>query len=59
MSNPDAQISIVQSLKEFNLKDVELKGRIFFNVIDLATETQPANFQHLLLTLSIEELEQK
>lgn len=59
MSNPDGQIGIDQSSKEFNIKDIELKGRIFFNVIDLATGTQPANFQHLLLTLSIEELECK
>lgn len=59
LSSANASLNIDQGYKEYNIKDVELKGRIFFNVIDIATGTQPANFQHLLLTLQIEELECK
>lgn len=57
VNNPSASLNYDQGYKEYNLEKVELRGRIFFNVIDLATGAVPANFQHLLLTLEIEELE--
>jgi hypothetical protein len=40
--------------KEFHFKGVDFDGRIFINVINTADKAEPANFNHLVLTLDVD-----
>ena len=54
MSNPSGNMTIDASHNEYNLQNIVLQGQIRLAVVDNATGATPATFQHLLLTLQIE-----
>ena len=56
MSNPIANPTFDSSHNEYNLQNIVLQGQIRLAVVDYTTGTQPANFQHYLLTLQIENI---
>ena len=45
-----------QSHMEYHFNGVDMDGRMFIQVVDMATMAAPANFTDLLLTLDIEKL---
>jgi hypothetical protein len=45
-----------QSHMEYHFNGVEMDGRMYIQVVDMATLAAPANFTDLLLTLDIEKL---
>lgn len=56
MSNPAGNITFDSSHNEYSLQNVVLQGQLRLAVVDVATGAQPANFQHYLLTLQIESM---
>lgn len=56
MSNPLVNTTFDSSHNEYSLQNVVLQGQLRLAVVDVATGAQPANFQHYLLTLQIESM---
>jgi hypothetical protein len=56
MSNPQAVVNYDQGFREYNLQNVVLQGKVQLAVVDVATGAQPATFQHCVLTLEIESI---
>jgi len=56
VSNPSGNMTIDASHNEYNLQNIVLQGQIRLAVVDNATGAQPATFQHLVLTLQIESM---
>jgi len=56
MTQPTGNTTFDASHNEYNLQNVVLQGQIRLAVVDVATGAQPANFQHYLLTLQIESM---
>lgn len=56
VSNPQAFSSYDQGHLEYNLQNVVLQGQIRLAVVDNATGAQPATFQHCVITLQIESM---
>lgn len=56
VSLPTGTMNYDQGHMEYNLQNVVLQGQIRLAVVDYATGAQPANFQHYLLTLQIESM---
>jgi hypothetical protein len=56
ISNSSANMNYDQGHLEYNLQNVVLQGQIRLAVVDNATGAQPATFQHCLLTLQIESM---
>jgi hypothetical protein len=54
MTNPQANTSFDSSHNEYSLQNIVLQGQLRLAVVDNATGAQPATFQHLVLTLQIE-----
>jgi hypothetical protein len=54
MSNPQANTSFDSSHNEYSLQNIVLQGQIRLAVVDNATGASPNLFQHLVLTLQIE-----
>lgn len=54
MSNSQGNITFDSSHNEYSLQNIVLQGQIRLAVVDNATGAQPATFQHLVLTLQIE-----
>lgn len=59
INNAQANINIDQSNKEYNFKDLYLRGQILINVIDYSTKAQPTGFTDFLLNLDVEELDSR
>ena len=56
MTQPTGNTTFDASHNEYNLQNVVLQGQIRLAVVDVATGAAPANFQHYLLTLQIESM---
>jgi hypothetical protein len=56
VSNPSGNMTIDASHNEYNLQNVVLQGQLRLAVVDNATGAQPATFQHCVLTLQIESM---
>jgi hypothetical protein len=56
MSNPSGNMTIDASHNEYNLQNIVLQGQIRLAVVDNGTGATPATFQHLVLTLQIESM---
>ena len=56
MTQPTGNTTFDASHNEYNLQNVVLQGQIRLAVVDYATGAAPANFQHYLLTLQIESI---
>jgi hypothetical protein len=56
MTNPSGNTSYDSSHNEYSLQNIVLQGQLRLAVVDNATGAQPATFQHLLLTLQIESM---
>lgn len=56
VNNAQASLNFDQGFKEYNLQNIVLQGQIRLAVVDNATGAQPANFQHCVLTLQIESM---
>lgn len=56
VTNPQASISYDQGHLEYNLQNVVLQGQLRLAVVDNATGAQPATFQHCVITLQIESM---
>jgi hypothetical protein len=56
VSNPGVNMTIDSSHNEYSLQNIVLQGQLRLAVVDNATGAQPANFQHLVLTLQIESM---
>lgn len=56
MTNSLVDTSFDSSHNEYSLQNVVLQGQLRLAVVDVATGAQPANFQHYLLTLQIESM---
>jgi hypothetical protein len=56
VSNPQAHVNYDSGFKEYNLQNVVLQGQIRLAVVDNATGAAPANFQHCVLTLQVESM---
>jgi len=54
MSNPSGNMTIDASHNEYNLQNIVLQGQLRLAVVDNATGATPVTFQHLVLTLQIE-----
>jgi hypothetical protein len=54
MSNPQGNTSFDSSHNEYSLQNIVLQGQIRLAVVDNATGATPATFQHLVLSLQIE-----
>lgn len=59
INNAQSNISIDQSNKEYNFKDLYVRGQILINVIDYSTKAQPTGFTAFLLNLDVEELDSR
>jgi hypothetical protein len=55
MTSNNGNVNIDQGHKEYNLY-ATIPGKINLNVVNRATGAQPANFQHCILTLELEQL---
>jgi len=55
VNSPSAAINFENGLKEYSYERVVLNGGLTINVVNPATEAEPANFQNLIITLQIEE----
>ena len=56
INNPQAMVNYDSSHNEYNLQNVVLQGQIRLAVVNNATGAEPANFQHCVLTLQIESM---
>lgn len=56
ISNPSGNMNYDQGHLEYNLQNIVLQGQLRLAVVDYATGAQPATFQHCLLTLQIESM---
>ena len=56
MTNPSGNTTYDSSHNEYNLQNIVLQGQLRLAVVDNATGAQPATFQHCLLTLQIESM---
>jgi hypothetical protein len=56
MSNPQGNTSFDSSHNEYSLQNIVLQGQIRLAVVDNATGATPATFQHLVLSLQIESM---
>jgi hypothetical protein len=56
VSNPSGNMTIDASHNEYNLQNIVLQGQIRLAVVDNGTGATPATFQHLVLTLQIESM---
>ncbi len=56
MSNPQENSTFDSSHNEYSLQNIVLQGQLRLAVVDFATGAQPATFQHLVLTLQIESM---
>jgi hypothetical protein len=56
MSNAQTNTTFDASHNEYNLQNIVLQGQLRLAVVDNATGAQPANFQHCVLTLQIESM---
>jgi len=56
MSNPSGNTTFDASHNEYNLQNIVLQGQLRLAVVDNATGAQPATFQHCVLTLQIESM---
>lgn len=56
MSNSSGNLSYDSSHNEYSLQNIVLQGQLRLAVVDNGTGAQPATFQHLLLTLQIESM---
>jgi hypothetical protein len=56
VSNPSGNMTIDASHNEYNLQNIVLQGQLRLAVVDNATGAQPATFQHCVLTLQIESM---
>jgi hypothetical protein len=56
MSNPSGNMTVDASHNEYNLQNIVLQGQLRLAVVDNATGAQPATFQHCVLTLQIESM---
>lgn len=56
VSNPSGNMTIDASHNEYNLQNIVLQGQIRLAVVDNSTGATPATFQHLVLTLQIESM---
>lgn len=56
INNPQASLNYDSSHNEYNLQNVVLQGQIRLAVVNNATGAEPANFQHCVLTLQIESI---
>ena len=54
VSNPSGNMTIDASHNEYNLQNIVLQGQLRLAVVDNATGATPVTFQHLVLTLQIE-----
>lgn len=59
LSNASTNISIDQSNKEYNFKDLYVRGQLLLNVIDYSTKVQPTGFTNFILNLDVEELDSR
>lgn len=56
MTNTQGNITFDSSHNEYSLQNIVLQGQLRLAVVDNTTGAQPATFQHLLLTLQIESM---
>lgn len=56
MTNPSGNTSYDSSHNEYSLQNIVLQGQLRLAVVDNATGATPATFQHCLLTLQIESI---
>ena len=56
MSNPQENSTFDSSHNEYSLQNLVLQGQIRLAVVDYATGATPATFQHLVLSLQIESM---
>jgi hypothetical protein len=56
MTNSSGNITFDSSHNEYSLQNIVLQGQLRLAVVDNATGATPATFQHLLLTLQIESM---
>jgi len=56
VSNASTDTSFDSSHNEYSLQNIVLQGQIRLAVVDNATGASPASFQHLVLTLQIESM---
>lgn len=56
MTNPSGNTTYDSSHNEYNLQNIVLQGQLRLAVVDNSTGAQPATFQHCLLTLQIESM---
>lgn len=56
MTHPTGSTSYDSSHNEYSLQNIVLQGQLRLAVVDNATGASPANFQHCLLTLQIESM---
>lgn len=56
MSNPSGNSTYDSGLHEYSLQNIVLQGQIQLAVAELSSGAQPPTFQHYLLTLQIESL---
>jgi hypothetical protein len=56
MSNPLVNTTFDSSHNEYSLQNIVLQGQLRLAVVDVATGVAPVNFQHYLLTLQIESM---
>jgi hypothetical protein len=56
VTNPIGNTTFDASHNEYNLQNIVLQGQLRLAVVDNATGAQPAHFQHCVLTLQIESM---
>lgn len=59
LSNPAAAQSYDNSKIDYHIRNAVFNGQILLNVVDRATGATPVNFQHCLLSLEVEHINEE